>query len=90
MLQKKIIFTEHALLEMRRRSIDRELVANSVINPQQTLPAKNNRLIIHNQYVDAEQNRNMLLRIVIEKIDQSIIIITAYKTSKIEKYWRSR
>ena len=39
-------------------------------------------------YYDRKYNKQMLLRIVGEELDDIFHVITVYRTSKIEKYWR--
>ena len=37
-------------------------------------------------YFDSEQNRDMLVCVVVEESEGSQLVITAYKTSKLRKY----
>jgi hypothetical protein len=46
--------------------------------------------LIHQSLVgEPHSGRQMLLRVVIEVDEDRLFVVTAYKTSKIEKYWRS-
>ncbi|MBE0525180.1 MAG: DUF4258 domain-containing protein [Methanosarcinales archaeon] len=83
-----ILFSEHAIFEMNRRKIRREDIENLVKNPQQKLAGKKNRIIIQGRYLDKDQNNEMLLRIIGEEFEGSFYVITTYKTSKIDKYWK--
>jgi len=83
-----IIFSEHAIFEINRRKIKKEDIENIVQNPPQKLDGKNNRIIIQGKYLDKDQNKEMLLRIICEDLEGSFYIITTYKTSKIDRYWK--
>ncbi|MCL7474851.1 MAG: DUF4258 domain-containing protein [Methanosarcinales archaeon] len=83
-----IIFSEHAIFEINRRKIKKENIENLVKYPPQKLDGKNNRIIIQGKYLDKDQNKEMLLRIIGEELDDNFYIITTYKTSKIDKYWK--
>jgi len=37
-----------------------------------------------------EADREYLLRVIFEKVGDSVVVVTAYKTSKVEKYWRQQ
>ena len=83
-----IFFSEHATFEINRRNIKKEDVENLLINAQQKLDGKKNRIIIQGKYLDKDQNKEMLLRIIGEEFEGSFYVITTYKTSKIDKYWK--
>ncbi len=82
-----VVFSEHAIFEMQRRQIDKQSVANMVKNPQQKILSKKERVIVQEKYVDYDENKEMLLRIIGKEKEGVFYVITVYKTSKIEKYW---
>ena len=82
------LFSSHALQEMRRREIPRQLVEELLENPQQVLPGKNERQIYQACY-EFENGRIYLLRAIIDSNRDPPLVITVYRTSKIEKYWRT-
>ena len=83
-----IVFSNHAILEINRRQIKIEDVERFVDNPPQQIPSKKNRTIIQGKYHDEHFNKEMLLRIIGEELESSFYVITAYRTSKIGKYWK--
>ncbi|MBI3584040.1 MAG: DUF4258 domain-containing protein [Nitrospinae bacterium] len=84
----EVVIKEHAIFEAERRGITEEFIRFVVKTPQQKLPAKKGRIIIQNKYYDKMENKEMLIRVIgIEKFEK-FIVITAYKTSKINKYWK--
>ena len=84
----KIIFSEHALFEMEFRKIKKEDVERVIKHPLQKIPSRKNRIIMQGRYYDDKENKEMLLRIIVEELENTFHVITIYKTSKIEKYWK--
>lgn len=84
----EIIITHHAKFEAARRNVSDELIKSVVENPQQELQTKKSRIIIQNKYYDKQEGKEMLLRVVGIKKAEHFKIITVYKTSRIEKYWK--
>jgi len=84
----EIIFSEHAQFEIEFRKIKKEDIERVIENPMQKLPARKNRIIMHGIYYDNIEKKDMLIRIIGEEMKNSFYIITVYKTSKIEKYWK--
>ena len=84
----KVVFSEHAVFEMKRRGIEKESAKEVALRPQQKIPSRNNKIILQSKYLDSMQNKEMLLRVIGKRTEQELLIITAYKTSRIEKYWQ--
>lgn len=83
-----VIITEHAKFESGRRNIPEELIKSVVEVPQQKLSSKKGRVIVQKKYYDETEGKEMILRVVgIESVDE-FRVITVYKTSKIDKYWK--
>ena len=83
----EIIFTSHALFEAKRREIPEEIIRNLIMNPQQNFQTKNKRFIIQGKYYNDIEGKEMLLRVIGNKVEDAFKVITVYKTSKIDKYW---
>lgn len=77
---------EHAKFEVARRGIDSKLVDEVVKNPEQKI-LQGARVVCQKRYFDKALEKEMLLRVIVE-IEKSIKIITVYKTSQIERYWK--
>jgi len=84
----KIIFSEHALFEIEFRKIKKEDIERLIEHPMQKIPAKKNRIIIQSRYQDYKENKEMLLRVIGEESENEFHVVTVYKSSKIEKYWK--
>lgn len=85
----KLIITSHARFQMRRRSIPESLVVEASLEPQQTLPMQYGRAINQSKYINGALGREMLIRVVVEPRGVELHVVTAYKTSRIEKYWKA-
>lgn len=84
-----VVISKHALFELARRQISEALVRNTAQNPQQVTELAEARTICQSKYYDPVEEKEMLLRVIYEKRYDTIYIITAYKTSKIDKYWET-
>lgn len=75
-----IKFTKHALERMRIRGITKEEIVNAIYNPDKELNDSFGNVIVN------KLKKNYLLRVFYYNKEASKIVITAYKTSKIDKY----
>ncbi|MBI3754029.1 MAG: DUF4258 domain-containing protein [Deltaproteobacteria bacterium] len=82
-----IIITGHGRFEAARRNIPEGLIKSVIENPQQKLFSKKGRIILQNKYHDETEGQEMLLRVIGIESSNEFKVITAYKTSKIDKYW---
>jgi len=84
----KIIFSEHVLFEIERRKLDRKKIEHIIQFPDQEIPAKKDRVVRQGIFHDKNDNKKRILRVVGERLQDSFYVITAYKSSKIKKYWK--
>jgi hypothetical protein len=84
----KIILKSHAYFEIERRDIEEGEVLDCVNNPGQILKGDRGRFIYQKILYDKNTETEYLLRVIVEKKAGNLEVITAYKTSKIKKYWR--
>jgi len=80
----KPTFSAHALQEMERRGIAREMVEAVLDNPQQVLQTLSGRTIYQSQ-VSFGTEKLYLLRVICDR--DPLVVVTVYRTSKITKYW---
>lgn len=83
----ELIITDHARFEAQRRHIDLEIVLSIIRGPQQKIPSRKGRAIFQSKYYDNIENKEMLLRAIVEQTGDVIKVVSIYKTSKIDKYW---
>jgi hypothetical protein len=80
-------FSRHAQTEMERRKISVDLVEFVLDNPQQVISEKEGRKAYQSK-IDVG-GRAFLLRVIVVDDVEPAVVITVYKTSKIDKYWRA-
>jgi len=80
--------TNHVKEEMARRSIPWTLLEQVLNNPQQIVIEKEN-LKAYQSIVSFDDGRWFLLRAIVDDTVTPAVVVTAYRTSKIRKYWRS-
>ena len=83
----KIIFSTHSEQQLLERNISKKLVLDIFKGQYQIISAGKNRRIA--QKIINKEKRKFLVRVVFEKYSDYILIITAYFTTKIDKYWRT-
>lgn len=81
------ILSNHAQTEIERRGIPLSLVESVLANPQQIVSEKEGRKAYQSQ-VEFGGGRIFLLRVIVADDVQPMVVITVYRTSRIEKYWR--
>ncbi len=80
------IFSNHALQELQRRGLQQNMVESVLNNPQQILEEKEGRKAYQSQ-VDFGGGKIYLVRVIVADDLDPAVVITAYRTSKITKYW---
>ncbi|WP_457754600.1 DUF4258 domain-containing protein [Thermococcus sp.] len=81
-MNKDVVFIPHALERMNERGISKELVVETLTNPDKVGEGYLGRKV-------AQKNMDgKLIRVIYEEHEDKIIVITAYITSKIDKYLR--
>jgi len=83
----KFKLSRHALEEIERRGIPRDLLDQVLQNPQQILPERDGKKIYQSQ-VEFGESKLFLLRAIVNDAVEPAVVVTVYRTSKIEKYWR--
>ena len=80
--------SRHAEWEMTRRGIPPALVEVVIEHPEQRLVDESHPgRWIRQSRLRFEDGNLYLLRVVVDEAEQPPVIVTAYRTSKIEKYW---
>ena len=81
----KLDLSEHAMREIQRRRIPQDLVEQVIADPDQTVPEYGDVLCYQSKVMI--EGKSYLLRVMVSEI--SMKVITVYRTSKIDKYWRA-
>jgi hypothetical protein len=79
----KYIFSNHAVEQIKRRNIDVKTIEFILENPNQTTIRANTMVY---QAIIKENSKDYLIRMFVNHLVNPAVVITAYKTSKIDKY----
>jgi hypothetical protein len=85
---KKIILTDHALFQMQRRGITEKDVREIIRNPGQIEDVRPGRVIMQSCILAGKPEKEFLLRVFVDVSEDNYEVVTVYRTSKIDKYWR--
>jgi len=83
----KFILSRHAIEEMRRRQIPRQLLESVLNNPEQRIPQPGGKEIFQSRLKSA-RGKMYVLRAVLAVDKDPAVVVTVYRTTKIAKYWR--
>ena len=82
------VFTSHALAEMARREISQEDVRTVLADPEQMEMVREGRAVYQAKLDIGEAPKIYVLRVFVDIDRKPPYVVTVYRTSKIEKYWR--
>lgn len=77
--------TAHAREQIRRRAIDGEAVLAVAAAPEQVIPVRWGRVAAQSR--ERIAGRSALLRVIIDLDGPRAAIVTAYRTTRVAKYW---
>ena len=83
----RYLISRHAEEEMVRRQIPREWLESVLENPRQRVPQPGGKEILQSR-LESGDGRKYLLRVVVATDKGPPVVVTVYRRSKIEKYWR--
>ena len=81
--------TDHARFEMERRGISEAEIARVFSAPGQSDLVRPGRVVYQSRMEYEEPGKIYLLRVFVDIDRQPAEVVTAYRTSKVEKYWKS-
>jgi hypothetical protein len=84
----EFVFTVHALSEMARRQITEQEVKMVLAAPEQTEMVRDGRAVYQSRLEMGQPPKQYLVRVFVDVDTQPLSVVTGYRTSKIEKYWR--
>ncbi|MGQ0593568.1 MAG: DUF4258 domain-containing protein [Gammaproteobacteria bacterium] len=83
----KVRFSKHAEREIGRRGISRDIVQGVLAAPAQKVP-EHGAVVCYQSIVEIDQ-KPYLVRVMVNETTAPPTVVTVYRTSKIEKYWRA-
>ena len=85
---RNYVVTDHARLEMQRRNITEAEIAGVLAAPGQCQEVRPDRCVYQSRVTVEGATRIYLLRVFVDTDREPPQVVTAYRTSKVEKYWR--
>ena len=86
MKKLKRIVIDHAKESLEERNISISELMDCLNNPDQKVSGHRGRLVYQKKL--PLNGRKMLLRVIVEENNDSFVVVTVYKTSKFDKYWK--
>ncbi|HEV8614564.1 MAG TPA: DUF4258 domain-containing protein [Methylomirabilota bacterium] len=83
------VISDHARFEMERRGIADDLVQKIVASAEQRLPVHEGRVVLHSRVMMGTPPRMYLVRVVVDIDRWPAEVVTVYRTTKVDRYWRS-
>lgn len=84
---EEIILSSHAIEQIEARGILESDVWKVIHSPQQTIEAKPDKRILQS-ILSSKEGKKHLIRVFVNVLKNPKLVITVYKTSKIDKYWQ--
>ena len=84
------VLSEHARFELLRRGLSEEAVRAILLSPEQHIEVRPGRVVLQSKVLLEPPGTVFLLRVFVDVDRHPAEVVTAYRTSKVEKYWRNR
>ena len=81
----KVSYLDHATYQIKERGIKKKLVREILLAPDQIVIGHKKRKIA--QKIVFEGKFKFLYRVVYLEENKSFVVVTAYKTTNIKRYW---
>jgi len=82
------VLTQHAEEEIAGRGIEPATVAAVLAAPEQRLPVRPGRDVLQSRV--ALEGKTYLIRVFVDVDREPAAVVTAYRTSKVGKYWSAQ
>jgi len=87
-MSKNIEIIPLAYRKAKKRGISEKMIIEAVKNPEQVVDGYEGRKVAHKYYMIYK--KKYLLRVVYELYEKKCVVITAYMTSQIQRYWEEK
>ncbi len=82
------LFTAHACYEMERRGLSEALIRKVLESPGQRWEVRPGRHLLQSRISMGRPLKDYLIRVVVDVNRHPNEVVTVYRSSKIDKYWR--
>lgn len=84
-----ITLSDHARRQAARRGLDEALVLEVARSPEQVIPVRPGREARQSRVTLPPEDREYVVRVFVDTGPGGETVVTAYRSSKIDKYWRT-
>jgi len=84
----EFVITDHCRFEMERRGISEAEVSSTLGAPDQTEEPRSGRCVYQKKTTGPKEGKVYLLRVIVDVDRKPAEMVSAYRTSRIAKYWR--
>lgn len=88
MTGRPVVLSAHARWRAERRGLDEAAVVEVATAPGQVVLKWPGREIRQSRRVDPGTGREYVVRVVVDTAGESDTVVTVYRSSKLDKYWR--
>jgi hypothetical protein len=82
------VITPHARFEMQRRGIGEKAIRDVLTSPGQRQRVRPGRDVLQSKMSSGGPPKSYVLRVFVDVDRQPAEVVTAYRSSKIAKYWK--
>jgi len=86
---RNYVIGPHASLEMARRGLSEEIIRRVLAAPEQQLDARPGRMVMQSRVEMGDAAKTYLIRVFVDVDREPAEVVTAYRTSKVRKYWET-
>lgn len=87
-MAREVILSDHARWRLALRKLAEEVVLRIAREPEQVIPIRFGREIRQARLALPPEGRMVLVRAIVDAGEERDVVVTAYQTSKVDKYWR--
>jgi uncharacterized protein DUF4258 len=85
----EFVISAHARSEMQRRGLTQEIIQQVIASPEQRVGVREHRIVLHSRVMMGTPQKMYLVRVVIDTDRRPARVVTVYRTTKVDKYWRT-
>ncbi|MDR7420374.1 MAG: hypothetical protein QN178_15845 [Armatimonadota bacterium] len=89
MTGKPVILSAHARWRAQRRGVEEATVIEIATVPEQVVPVRPGREVRQARRGDPKSGREHVVRVVVDTGAEADIVVPVYRSSKLDKYWRT-
>lgn len=82
------VITSHAKWELSRRGLSEDTIRAILAAPEQGVELRPGRVVLQSRVSSEQPVKSFLIRVFVDTDRTPAEVVTAYRTSKIAKYWR--